>query len=228
LKWTRRRKIGVIIVVFFVIVFFIIWFAPATWFVSIPEIKMTVAGIANNRLYPDAPPVSYRYELTFTASGAFSVNNPIHVKVVLKNVNMTNFLDYYCGVSFSYAYNSPIQFSEQHPADSIIIYLNKTEGGTYSGEDDVVWLAEGQTCMIEVINNPANRAFASDILNQASSVLTISSVSETLAMSLSQSTAKLAWQLGSFSIIVLEPAFEAIWVKDEKPQVVVQQPTRQH
>jgi hypothetical protein len=179
---------------------------------------MTVAGIANNHLYPDAPPISYSYELTFTASGAFSVNNPVNVKVVFKNVNITNFLDSYCGVSFSYAYNSPIQFSEQHPANSAIIYLNKTAEGTYSGEDDVVWLAEGPTIMVEVVKNPANRAFTASILNSESSVLTISSVSDTLAMSLSQSSAKLAWLIGSFSIIVLEPAFDAIWVKDEKPK----------
>ena len=80
--------------------------------------------------------------------------------------------------------------------------------------------------MGEVINNPVGHNLNLDT-SQANSVLTISSAADTLTTHFSQSTAKLAWQIGSFSIIVLEPAFEAILLKEERP-TQPQQPNKKH
>ncbi|MBE3116921.1 hypothetical protein IMZ68_06920 [Candidatus Bathyarchaeota archaeon] len=119
-----------------------------------------------------------------------------------------------------------MKFSENKPTDSAIIYLKNNGDGTYSGEGDIVWLVEGPTYMGEVINNPVGHNLNLDT-SQANSVLTISSAADTLTTHFSQSTAKLAWQIGSFSIIVLEPAFEAILLKEERP-TQPQQPNKKH
>jgi hypothetical protein len=190
---------------------------PENWFVAVPQLRNTQAGTAYTHLYSETPPISYRFEITFTATGTFSVNNPVHVKVVLRDLNITNFLDYFCGVSFTHAYSYPTEFTEDSPMNNVIIYLKNTGDGTYSGEGNVVWLVEGPTYMGEVINNPVGHVIPFDMFTQTNSVLTISSASDTLSIHFTQNTARLSWQIGSFSIIVLEPVFEAILLKEKKP-----------
>lgn len=215
-KWTKR-KIGTIVLIAFVTVFLIISLLPESLFVNVPQLRLTRAGkVYSSHIYPNTPPISYRFELTFTATGTFSVNNPVHVKVILKNMNISNFLDYFCGVTFTNAYTYPIEYHEDFPMNSVIIYLKNNGDGTYSGQGDVVWLVEGSTYISEVINNPLGHTVPISMYENASSVLTISSVSDTLTLHFTASTARLAWQIGSFSIIVLQPVFEAILLKDKK------------
>lgn len=118
------------------------------------------------------------------------------------------------GVSFTNAYASPL--AENVPMSSLIIYLRDNGDGTYVGESEVVWLVEGATYMAEVINNPIGSHFTLDTFMGADSALIISSVSDTLAIQSTQSTARLSWQIGSFSIIVLQPILEAIILKEKK------------
>jgi hypothetical protein len=146
-----------------------------------------------------------------TTLGILSVNNPVHVKVTVKNVNITNFLDYFCGVTFTNAYPYPTEEERGYPMNSVIIYLNNNGDGTYSGERDVVWLQEGSSYINEVIKNPVGKHIPITMYENSTSVLTVSSASDTLTMHFTASASRLTWQIGSFSIIVLQPIFEAIF-----------------
>ncbi len=102
-KWTKRN-IGIIVLVSFVTFFFVISILPESYFVSIPKLTITKAGTVYSHMFEECPPISYRYEIECTTIGILSVNNPVHVKVTLRNVNITNFFDYFCGITFTGAY----------------------------------------------------------------------------------------------------------------------------
>jgi len=213
IKWTKR-KIGLIVLFSFLLTFTILLFIPDSRFANIQRLTKTQRGVSRSHLYPKvAPAIQFEYEVTFSAVGAFSVNNPINVKVTLKDLNITNFLDYFCGVSFSDAYAYPL---DEEDVTAVIVYLEDNGDGTYSGECDVVWLVEGPTHMVETINNPEGYHFTKDIFEDVDSPLLISGVSDTLSIKFTKSTSKLEYQIWSFSILVLQPILEAILLKEEK------------
>jgi len=179
-------------------------------------LTVTRAGTVYSHVYDDTPPISYRFEIECSTNGILSVNNPAHVRVTIREVNITNFLDYFCGVTFTGAYAYPIEQDSGYPMNSVIVYVAANGDGTYSGESDVVWLQEGSTYMSEVINNPVGHHVPITMYENSTTVLNVSSASDTLTMHFTASTTRLTWQIGSFSIIVLQPVFEAILLKDKK------------
>lgn len=214
-KWTRK-SIGVMVLISFLSVFLIVSFLPESYYISIPKLTVTKAGTVYSHLYEGTPPLSYRFEVECTTNGILSVSNPVHVKVTLREVNITNFLDYFCGVTFTGAYPFPTEESRGYPMNSVIVYVNQNGDGTYSGESDVVWLEEGPSYISEVINNPVGHHVPISMYENSTIVLTVSSASDTLTMHFTANTARLTWQIGSFSIIILQPVFEAILLKERK------------
>lgn len=206
-EWTRR-KIGIIVLISFLAVFITISFIPESWFIGAPSITYVASFTTDDKMYADFPAVHFESTTTFTAIGSFSVNNPIHVKVVLKNVNLTNFLSYYNVISFLKGYSVSITFNPDGTILNAIITLRDAGNGTYVGEGDVIWLVEGPTYMIEIPNSPLTFQFYVPRAMNENPIITISGVSDTVSTHFSEATAKLAWQVGSFSIIVLEPVFE--------------------
>lgn len=212
-KWTKR-KIGLIVLFSFLLTFTLFSVLPDSWFADIPRLTKTQRGTYRSNLYPNkAPAVEFECESTFTAVGAFSVNNPINVKLTLKNLNITDFLDYYCGVSFTNAYAHPLN---EAVMSTLIVYLEDNGDGTYSGESDAVWLVEGHTYLATTIINPEGTHFTNDVFENADSPLSISGVSDTLSIKFTQSTSKLEYQIWSVSILVLQPILEAILLKEKK------------
>jgi len=191
---------------------------PENWFVGAPTITYVATFTTDDKMYADFPAVHFESTTTFTAIGSFSVNNPIHVKVVITNVNLTNFLANYNVVSFLKGYSYPIKFNPDGTILNAIITLRDVGNGTFLGENDVVWLVEGPTYMIEIPNSPETFTFYVPTSMNENPIITISGVSDTLSTHFSQATAKIAWQIGSFSIVILEPIFEAILLKDDKKQ----------
>lgn len=120
-KLTKRR-ISLILLFLFLLSFALISIFPDSWFIKTPQLIATQAGTSHSHIFPEAPAISFRYEVTFIASGGISVNNPVHVKVRLKEMNISNFLDYFCGVTFSHAYPSPIEYKENRIMNSVIVY----------------------------------------------------------------------------------------------------------
>jgi hypothetical protein len=118
-------------------------------------------------------------------------------------------------VTFSHSYDYPTQYYENSPINASIIYLQKVADNIYSGEGDIVWCLAGDTYLTEVIKNPIGHEILDNTLENYSSILAVSSMADTLTLQFTQNTAKLSWLIGSFSIIILQPVFEAILVKKD-------------
>jgi hypothetical protein len=218
-EWTQRRILGLSVVIAFLAVFLIISAIPEDYFLVVPTITVSRSGEYNGG-YPQVgyPSVSYSEQFIFSTTGSFSVNNPVTVKVNITNVNITDFLTFYRGIAFPDAYpSSNINFSLNGVPDNAIIALKDDGNGTYTGENTIVWLFEGPTYPILVPTN-ITASFSQETPPPSGTILTIASISDTLSIKFNESTSKLAWQLGSFGIVALEPAFEAIFLKEEKPR----------
>lgn len=214
---TGRRVIALVLFALFVSsIITVSKILPDSFFIEIPQLIATQAGTSDSHIWIDAPAIHFRYEVTFIADGSISVNNPVHVKVKLKELNRTDFLEHYSGVTFSHAYKSPIEYKENRIINSVIIYLNDMGDGTYFGEEMVVWGFEGPSYMTEVIKDPTGRHIPSTVYENSTAVVNVSGVADTLALKLTATTNRLAWQIGSFGILVLQPILEAIFLKEKK------------
>jgi len=215
MKVTKRR-ISLILLSLFIFFFTLFTVLPESFFVNTPELIATQAGTSYSHIWENAPAISFRYEVTFKASGSVSVNNPVHVTVRLKQMNISNFLEFYSGVTFSHAYPYPLEYEEKHIMNSVIVELNKEADGTYFGEKEVVWVFEGASYITEVIKNPAGQHIPVTAYENSTPIITVSGVSDTLTLHFTASANRLTWQIGSFSIIVLQPIMEAIFLKEKK------------
>jgi hypothetical protein len=219
-RFTGKQIISIIVILMFTVVLTLAVFLPDEYLVGTQKMGyiITRSGTTQSHIYPETPPISYRYEVTFKTTGAISVNNPVHVTVFLKEMNISNFLDYFGGVTFVNAYSYPIDYHENQTMNSLIINVTEEADGTYYGEADVVWLIEGPTYLSETLKNPAGQHVPIDLYDNSSvkPVITVSSVSDTLTTQFTATTNRLALIVGSFGVIVMQPILEAIFLK-EKP-----------
>ena len=211
-----RRRIGICVIVIFLIWFLTATFMPLSCFLGVPTISSTVQADKDFQGPTSSggqqlPNGIANFSLTFSAIGSFSVNNPIHIKVFDFRVNISDFLKYYAGLGF-FGFEYPIKYDSQGLMTYGIVKLTDNHDGTYSGEADMIWMDETPVMIVGV---PQGISIIRKTSLPAGSVpiLTIGPVSDTLSVYLTESTSKLAWQLGSFSIIILEPALEAIFLK---------------
>ena len=213
---TGKRIISLILLGLFLFMFILVSTLPNSCFIDTPKLIATQSGTSHSHIFLDAPAISFRYEVTFIADGGISVNNPVHVKVRLKEMNRTDFLNHYCGVTFSSAYSSPIEYNENRIINSVIVDLTDNGDGTYFGEKTIVWGFEGPSYMTEVIKDPEGRHIPSTVYENSTAIVNVSGVSDTLTLHFTASANRLTWQIASFSIIVLQPIIEAIILKEKK------------
>jgi hypothetical protein len=217
--WTRKKSIAAVLLI---LAFAVDGFGCL--YASVPPVTAPsnihhVAGYWGNR----APPFQCEIQALFTATGAFSVNNPIHVHATLLNVNITNFLDYYFALSFTDAYDtSVVQSQTETPVSG---HLNLTASQTsrgmgYVADGTLVWLCDGPTWPMIIMNpNPSiSPVLSSPSVQVGNPILTISSISDTLSIQGSLVEQRLTWILVGFSILMLQPIFEALFVKENPPQ----------
>ncbi len=130
-------------------------------------------------------------------------------------------MSYYEGITFQDSYNYPITFNRHGTYQGTFIILKDTGQDTYTGHGKAVWLVEGPSAPILI---PKRTLFSGTLsgtrrqYDPSGIAIDISGVSDTLATLYTENTAKLSWQLGSFSIIVLVPVFEAILLKEDMQQ----------
>ncbi|MBN1245231.1 hypothetical protein JXA31_06525 [Candidatus Bathyarchaeota archaeon] len=224
-EWTRR-KIGLIVLVAFLIVFLLISAFPESHFVGAPPIQYFAVGTVEvNYHLSGYPSVHFDQDIIFSAIGSFSVNNPVHVKILISNVNVTDFLSYYDSVTFTNGYPNPIEWDSQYVTPfpmKIKLEKDTTNTAYFIGEGDLVWLTEGPTYCLLYPNTDQYFNIPYTNITESKSVITITGVSDTLSTHFSEATAKIAWQIGSFSIIILQPVFEAILLKEPKPPTKLQ------
>ena len=216
---SRKKTLNLVIIAVFFAWFITVSFMPLEWFIQVPKLRFTQT---QNRSIPISTSqtsfvISYETIVTFSAIGSFSVNNPVTVDITIKNANVSNFLAFFQGYIFSYAYSYPLEYEKYGNMKSGEISLSNSGNGEYRGTGQLIWLQEGSTWLLPLPYNPPVYSLA-QFQQSGDPVVYISGVSDTLATTFSESTAKLAWQLSAFSVIVLQPVLEAILLKEPKPK----------
>jgi len=223
-KWTKR-KVGFITLTAFLIVFLTISVLPESYFLGAPPIQYFSEYTNVETQIAPLPSFTFDQHVILTAIGSFSVNNPIHVKIIINNVNVTNLLAYYDavilydGYPLTYKLNST-QITPDQEQIKLAPYPNNPN--VYIAEGDVRFLTAGTTYLLFVPNPAQNIHWTGVVIystmeKNAPPVITITGVSDTLSTHFSESTAKIAWEVGAFGIIILQPVLEAILVREEKP-----------
>jgi hypothetical protein len=215
-KLPRTRKgIGIDVFVIFGIFFVGIAVVPASWFAPPPLLRYNAFGGPLQISYGNGiPPVIYKFALDFSASGSFSVNNPVHVHSLVQT-NLTNFLYYYDKMSFVHGFPpGPPQLNPDGTRNNAAVHLVSTGTGKYEGDTDIVWLQEGPSYQVLLPTNATVALSLATIASQEDPIIFISGVADTLSVQANENTAKLTWLFGSVAIIFLEPVLEAILVPD--------------
>ncbi|MGD0405073.1 MAG: hypothetical protein ABSB10_00265 [Candidatus Bathyarchaeia archaeon] len=213
---SAKKKLNLAILIFFLAWFITASSIPKEDYLSVPSLSITQHEDASVSLTNNAI-LSYHMDVTFSAIGSFSVNNPITVTVNITNVNVTNvnspnLLAYGVGIVFLNAVSYPVDGSNNEYSG--VVFLNDVGNGEYQGTNQLVWLQDGQTWAVLTTGKPLVQIPYS-YFTSSQPILTISGVSDTLSIIFSQNTAKIAWQLSAFSVIILQPVLEALFLKKQ-------------
>jgi len=213
---SARKKLNLVILLIFGIWLAVASLIPAQDYLPIPTLTASQSGTFYVGIISSRGnfTISYQCNMTFTATGSFSVNNPVTVVLSVGNANVSNLLGYGGGIMFLHSVNYPLESSNNQYIG--VIVLHTVGNGVYQGKGQLVWQQEGQTWGLLAPYGNIYSIPESAFLNSGQPILTISGVSDTLSMIFSESTTKVAWQIGSFSIVFLQPVFEAIFLKEEK------------
>lgn len=211
---TRQRARIINALVLIVIALLI--FLYALFLIKIPETSLPVE-IEVTRVFKDGTPASFFLIMNFSTVGCFSAENPIHVKVVLSNANISNIADYVGAITFSFAYNvnQSSNFVGNFP---LLGYLTFHQGdnNTYTAEGDLIW-HESATCYVIIV--PPFQGMLSGPKTQwegaGDPVLYVSSVSDTLAFRSNQTMEQLTYVLVGFSVIMLQPVLDGVISKED-------------
>jgi hypothetical protein len=213
-SWTRKRKIGVIVLILWLAIFLLVSYLPESFFLGAPSIHYYSDELGNTWQAPGCPGITYSQALSFSAIGSFSVNNPIDVTVHIFGVNMSasDFLSNYPTVI------KPNSNLVLPLALEMNLTVDKAHSGWFVGKGTVVFSTEGTTWLIPLAKNQPIPTLNMSNFVGFPSAITITGVSDTLATHFDEATAKIAWQIGTFSIILLEPVLESILLKEKKPK----------
>jgi len=162
------------------------------------------------------PAVAFDSIFLFSAEGALSVNNPVHVHAVFTNTNISDFLQYYTGIGLTDAYDLSAKDQSGFPVLAELPFKANAQGG-YDVDGDVVWSYEGGTWAFLLPNLPSFSVRYTDV-EIGMPVTIISSVSDTLSVENNVTTQKLTWILIGFSFLMLQPILEALSAKERLSQ----------
>ncbi|MGD0070568.1 MAG: hypothetical protein ABSB71_03295 [Candidatus Bathyarchaeia archaeon] len=148
--------------------------------------------------------------MDFNTVGSFSAENPIHVKVTVFDSNVTDLTHYIGMVSFTGS--NPVISGNNANVKSGVGYLNltQTDNGMYKAEGDLIWY---QDIFSHSAWLPPNTAYYDQGYWQqiGQGKLDISPAADTLAFRSSHTMEQLTYVLVGFSVIMLQPIFEAIF-----------------
>jgi hypothetical protein len=217
-----KKRLNIVLLCGFLIWFIAVFLMPLDWFLwGVPQISWNMGGrFSDFQLLGDkydTPLVSYSFSINFTAKGSFSLNNPIKIDLILQNVSLPNFLEGYQAVVFSDSFDYPSKkYNPDGSLDNAKIYLKNIGNDTYQGEGTVIWMSEGPVYGPVVVDLKSTINLPIERVQQFPNVLTISGVSDTLAQTYTESTLKASVMLSSFSLLILQPVLEAIFLKKEE------------
>lgn len=205
-----RRKLNVVLIVAFAFAFGLSLFLPLDTFAAfIPSIKV-VDNIPITLQIGQAPPIKIDRSIELDAQGTFSAYNHIHMHAVFYSANISNWNSYYCCIAI--ATTGPrIIFDSNSNFD-----LHSLGNGTYYADGGFTVL--GPTDLrIALAPMPFNETRDIAAINrQVPSTVNITSVSDTLTLDFAESTIRISFILGSFSILLLQPILEGILFEDKR------------
>jgi hypothetical protein len=225
-----KSRIGKAVIVSFLVVMLIAFFLPGKFIYTPPELEIPVS-VYGGTVIGTLPNVTYYMNVLLTTNGAFSVGNPVHVKVTLTQPSDPNFLNYYPCATITNAVNiPPIHGIGSHSATIFDDRINLTDyhNGSYIGSADIRFVQPGNQNISLTI--PANRTNPANILIvppapvhipgypkalASETVVKISDASATLGIDSTRYIARITIIIGAFSVILLQPVLEAILLPPE-------------
>ncbi|MGH2639046.1 MAG: hypothetical protein ACRDF4_07180 [Rhabdochlamydiaceae bacterium] len=208
----KKRTKRTIILGFFIIVWFLIVGIGWTIGPYAPEITY---GFSELDVFNYIQPHVYVFAFfNFTASGSFSINNPINVTMILRYVNDSHFLSDYQCVSFTNGFSNPPKYNPSNGAMEVKCFqLHEINSSTYTANGQVKFLQEGNVWYYIA---PSGAGVPSNAFDSNAPVLYISGVSDTLSTMYNNTVEKLTWVIIAFSAVVFQPILSDIIVGDDK------------
>lgn len=155
------------------------------------------------------PVINVTMSIFFTTQGSLSVNNPVHVRVVVLDSSIPNLLDYYNRMAFTdaYAANAVNDKSDIPPFSSIYFAANAT--GVLIAEGDIKWIHEGPSWPFFLPKGRDVVVRYPDVEKGMYAAL-VSPLSDTLTIQNAIITTRLTFILIGFSFLAVQPILEAI------------------
>jgi len=140
--------------------------------------------------------------------------------VILRNANVTDLLQYYNMVCFTDAYGvGTVTGQGQTPLSAEMPIKPRANAGEYEADGTVVWLHEGPTWVYLLPTGSGGLLIVNAVdVQRGDPALQIASVSDTLSVGNTVIEHILTWVLVGFSVLMLQPIFEALLVKENAPQ----------
>ena len=200
-----KRKIAYVLLIGFILIDGFGFFYANVPRVTIPALMNVPIGYWVNI----APPVSVEVQIWLTASGALSVNNPVTVRAIVTDANVTDLLRYYNAISFTDAYQTDGSQNAKIP-----LKANPSTTGEYDADGTIIWLIEGPTWVIFLPNTEKNIVANRADVTKGDAVAQIASIGDTLSIQNSVTEQRLTWVLVGFSVLMLQPILEALFLKE--------------
>lgn len=208
---TGKAKLNIIIFGIWVVALGITVFIPPEWYGNyIFNNKVDVKGNWT-QFMTGLPAVSYDATVSATTTGVFSVGNPIHLQVTISNANVTELTKYY----------QQIRFLDHEKFTDREMQLNASPDGGWFAKGDVSLFEAERVWTFLAPKPPPGKSLilyedeANHIRSQEH-LLELGPQSDTLALKFNSFAVKVAFIFGTFSILLLAPIFEGIFIREKK------------
>lgn len=167
------------------------------------------------------PSANVTLSVVYSADGALSVNNPIHVRAVILDSNLTvaGFVQYYPYLGYTDAFNARTPPDKSDIPSFSKLTWEPNASGTYIGEGDLIWLYEGPSWSYFMPHGNVGVRYPD--VEKGMPSLTISPLADTFSVQNNEISQRLTWIAAGFSILLLQPIFEALFLKDGPQEVVI-------
>lgn len=154
--------------------------------------------------------VEYQAVVTASTDGVFSDGNPVNIEVKILNSNITDLTHDYTNVKF--------MDDEKYTAG---LPLKPSPDGGWVAQGTVTFHESEKIWMLLSPEEPKGKSLViypneAAYIKSQDHILKIGSQSDTLALQFNSFAVKVAFIFGTFSILLLAPIFEAIFIRDKK------------
>jgi hypothetical protein len=176
--------------------------------VQTPVTYLPVNLERDNLVCNDGTIVNFTISLTFSTSGSFSAENPIHVHAVIYDANVSDLTNHIGAITFTGAAN--VSGTPIYNETALFGYLVLSQGsdGTYVADGDLIW-HQSITCYLIPLP-PFQGVIRYQNLPTGDPVLDISSVSDTLSVRSNHTMEQLTYVIVGFSVLTLQPVIGEI------------------